>query len=311
VTGTPAPTLRWQKEVGGVFSNLNDGGNVSGATTATLTLNPASFGDAGNYRVIASNTSGSRTSSVVNLVILSSLTDVTQPSDPISATGGENSNIGNGTPESAIDNTVSPAWRTGGDGINASAGFPPFGGPVTLSNAPAIGSTLVTGLRIYTAVDAPERDPADYKLEGSNDGGTTYSLISQGALALPAARADNAQAFDPLIQPLQEIRFANNRPFTSYRLTFAHTKDDNAANSLQISELELLGVAAPPNPVLTISTGTGGTLTITSSANGTLQSRTNVATGTWVTEGPITAGTPVVITPSPTDPPKFFRVQVP
>jgi hypothetical protein len=46
----------------------------------------------------------------------------------------------------------------------------PFVGPVGIVVQPAIGNTIVTALRIYTANDADGRDPANYVLEGSIDG---------------------------------------------------------------------------------------------------------------------------------------------
>src|SRR4029079_7912391 len=55
VTGTPNFSYQWQK----------DGGNISGATSASLTLTSVIQGnDAGNYSVIATNFAGSVTSSV-------------------------------------------------------------------------------------------------------------------------------------------------------------------------------------------------------------------------------------------------------
>jgi len=44
-TGTPAPTYQWRK----------NGTNLSGATSATLTLTNVSAADAGSYDVIATN----------------------------------------------------------------------------------------------------------------------------------------------------------------------------------------------------------------------------------------------------------------
>jgi hypothetical protein len=52
--GAPTPTLQWKK--GGVA--LTDGGRVSGATTANLTLTGVLSADAGSYTLTASNASG-------------------------------------------------------------------------------------------------------------------------------------------------------------------------------------------------------------------------------------------------------------
>ena len=63
-TGT-ALQYQWQSAPTGTgsFSNLANGGNVSGATTAQLTITSASAANAADYRVIVSNGSGSVTSS--------------------------------------------------------------------------------------------------------------------------------------------------------------------------------------------------------------------------------------------------------
>ena len=63
-TGT-ALQYQWQSAPTGTgsFSNLANGGNVSGATTAQLTITGATAANAADYRVIVSNGSGSVTSS--------------------------------------------------------------------------------------------------------------------------------------------------------------------------------------------------------------------------------------------------------
>jgi len=89
VIGTPPFTYQWQKGTNGVYANLSNGGNISGATTATLVINPANyFADAADYRVIVSNGGGSVTSAVATANLISTLTDVTQPGDPITFFGG-------------------------------------------------------------------------------------------------------------------------------------------------------------------------------------------------------------------------------
>ena len=62
-----APTsYQWKKGV----SNLSDGGNVSGATTATLSLTGVSQTDAASYSVFISNAAGNTTSSNATLSIM-------------------------------------------------------------------------------------------------------------------------------------------------------------------------------------------------------------------------------------------------
>ena len=47
--------------------DLTNGGNISGATTDTLVISPATFSDIGLYDVIVSNGCGSATSNSVTL----------------------------------------------------------------------------------------------------------------------------------------------------------------------------------------------------------------------------------------------------
>jgi len=61
--GTPTPGYHWRKD--GV--PLNDGGNITGAATDTLTIYPLTAEDAGQYDVVASNSCGSATSGVAGL----------------------------------------------------------------------------------------------------------------------------------------------------------------------------------------------------------------------------------------------------
>ncbi len=67
--GTPTPSLQWRKQ----------GVAISGATDSTLTLNNIQAGDFVNYDVVATNSNGSCTSSVITLVIVP-LTAASQPS---------------------------------------------------------------------------------------------------------------------------------------------------------------------------------------------------------------------------------------
>ncbi|MCG3127722.1 MAG: hypothetical protein CHACPFDD_02592 [Phycisphaerae bacterium] len=65
VSGDPPFTYQWRK--GGV--DLVDGGNISGATTDTLTISPVSVGDDGFYDVVVSNVCGSVESADARLVV--------------------------------------------------------------------------------------------------------------------------------------------------------------------------------------------------------------------------------------------------
>ncbi len=66
-TGSPAPTYQWRKN----GSNLSDGGTISGATTASLSISATVAGDAGSYDVVVSNSCGTTTSNAAALTVSS------------------------------------------------------------------------------------------------------------------------------------------------------------------------------------------------------------------------------------------------
>jgi len=63
--GPPAPDYQWQKD----GLNLSDGGHYSGCTTPTLIVASADNNDAASYRCVATNISGSVTSSPATLTV--------------------------------------------------------------------------------------------------------------------------------------------------------------------------------------------------------------------------------------------------
>ncbi|HWY74195.1 MAG TPA: hypothetical protein VN281_01185, partial [Verrucomicrobiae bacterium] len=70
--GSTPLTYQWQAGVtgSGVFSNLSDGGTISGSSSSTLTVYPITGGSAADYRMILANSAGSVTSSVATLTVL-------------------------------------------------------------------------------------------------------------------------------------------------------------------------------------------------------------------------------------------------
>jgi hypothetical protein len=95
VSNVPLPqynygrTYQWRK--GGV--NLTNGGNISGATSPTLTINSISLANAGSYDVVVSNGCGSTPSNAVALTITPTVTcpansSVSATATPFSLTGG-------------------------------------------------------------------------------------------------------------------------------------------------------------------------------------------------------------------------------
>ena len=75
---SPNPlSYQWQKD----GTNLANGGNISGATTNTLTITGISDSDAGTYSVVLSNSDGSVTSSNATLTVIDPPVITVQPTN--------------------------------------------------------------------------------------------------------------------------------------------------------------------------------------------------------------------------------------
>ncbi|MCF7975121.1 MAG: CotH kinase family protein [Phycisphaerae bacterium] len=93
--------------------------------------------------------------------------------------------------------------------------------------------SVVEGLRLTSANDAPDRDPTTFVLSGSLDGQTFVPIA-----------AGNIPNFSNRFMTM-EIRFANDRAYTHYRLLFPTVRQANAAVAMQIAEVEFLGRMGP------------------------------------------------------------------
>ena len=73
VTGYPPLFYQWQVQSNGVYTNLNNGGQFSGVTAATLTISSVAGGNGTNYDVVVTNAFGSVTSSPAALTITTNI----------------------------------------------------------------------------------------------------------------------------------------------------------------------------------------------------------------------------------------------
>ncbi|RPJ26306.1 MAG: hypothetical protein EHM35_14985, partial [Planctomycetaceae bacterium] len=157
--------------------------------------------------------------------------DITSPADIIRGVPNDGDWPANESPNLAID-----------DDINTK--FLHFKGqtqPTGFQVSPSTGSTIVTGLTLTTANDAPERDPVTFELSGSNAGiDGPYALIARGDV-VDFAGATSWPRFTKNATP---ITFPNKEAYMHYQLVFMRVRDAAGANSMQIAEVELLGSAA-------------------------------------------------------------------
>ncbi len=76
-------SFRWQKRdvQGADFNDLANGGRISGADTATLTVSGVTFSDAGAYRCVVTGGCGSATSDAATLAVNRDTVITAQPTD--------------------------------------------------------------------------------------------------------------------------------------------------------------------------------------------------------------------------------------
>jgi len=109
--------------------------------------------------------------------------------------------------------------------------------PTGIRVTPSVGPTVVTGLSFTSANRRPDRDPIAWELSGSNDGiSGSYTLIASGTIDDFAGETE----WPRHTKNETPITFANNVEYKHYQLMFPAVRDPDAANSMQISEIELL-----------------------------------------------------------------------
>lgn len=150
------------------------------------------------------------------VVVQPTAQDVTQPGDTIVSSSSDSDSPAAERVANAIDNNSQTKYL---NFLKLNTGF---------TVTPSAGASILTGIALTSANDAPERDPASFRLEGSNDG-TTFTPVAEGT-----------------VPPFSE-RFARR----VIRFT----------NAPAVFQVVLSGSAERPNPVTTSASGSG-TLTV-------------------------------------------------
>ena len=160
------------------------------------------------------------------------IADITAPGDVVVGDPNDGDWPGGEYPALAIDDDVTTKFlHFGGET-----------GPTGFVVVPAVGPTIVQGLALTTANDSPNRDPASFELYGSNgrhDG--PWVAIASGDI-VDFTQADEYPRFT---KNATAIIFENEVEYTYYRIMFPTIRDAATANSMQIAEVELLGVVPP------------------------------------------------------------------
>lgn len=156
--------------------------------------------------------------------------DVSQPGDPVIASSANSP--GSEGVANAIDGQPTKYLNRDSGAAGGTSGF-----IVT----PSIGATVVSGLAMQSANDAPERDPKVVTLEGSNDDALTD--FASGTWEL-IQRIENIPAYPNRFQT-QTFLFDNFKPYKHYRWTIVETQGAANGCCMQIAEVEFLGGGAP------------------------------------------------------------------
>ncbi len=161
--------------------------------------------------------------------------DVTAPGDRTEGVPNDGDWPGGEYPGLAIDdNTGTKYLHFGGD---FDAGDPLNGSGIQIT--PAAGASIVTGLTFTTANDSPNRDPAAFALYGSNAGiDGPYELIACGDIS----DFDQADEWPRFTINETMIAFDNYVVYEHYQLQFTDIRDISTANSMQVAEIELIGL---------------------------------------------------------------------
>jgi len=132
--------------------------------------------------------------------------------------------IGDGEAETMVfDNNVNTKWLDHNDWSGAPTDENPAWVQVDLPNAKIVGSIAIT-----SANDGPERDPENFNVQGSNDGGITWTTVGNWV----------GESWDNRFER-KLFDMGNGFAFESYRINITKNKGDNTL--MQIAEIELIG----------------------------------------------------------------------
>ncbi len=95
------------------------------------------------------------------------------------------------------------------------------------------GQHIVTKYNLTSANDGPVRDPRDWKILGSNDGGTNWVTLDTRVGQLFSNRFEK-----------QTFTFANDAAYNIYRLQIDSVRDPANATCVQLAELEFIETPA-------------------------------------------------------------------
>jgi hypothetical protein len=187
-SGTPAPTYQWRKGT----TNLPNGGSISGATTATLTINPTAAGDAATtYNCAVTNSCGSATSNNAALTVNVGPSITTQPEGQALTSGSPAvfSITASGTPSPGYQWRKNAVPLTDGGSISGSTTATLTITPAAAADAGNYDVVLTNTCNSVTSAQAPFWQRGDLNCDGT----ISYADINPFVLALSGQAAYEAQ----------------------------------------------------------------------------------------------------------------------
>lgn len=117
------------------------------------------------------------------------------------------------------------------DGLKSTKWEEPDGakGSWIIYKLPAGSMQKLAAYQLTSANDAPERDPKDWVLEGSNDGGQTWNVLD----------SQKSQFFEMRFMRKTFIVSQRNQMCNAFRFRFLSVRDTNATTRLQVSCIDL------------------------------------------------------------------------
>jgi len=124
---------------------------------------------------------------------------------------------------------------------------------VGILERPGLGASFLSGVRFATANDSPERDPMQIVIQGANGTdplvgflNTTWTTIYTGTSGLDTD--PGRTTFGP------EVDFpASPTDFVVYRVLVTSVRNATTANSVQFSEIQLIGTPVPEPVMLSLA----------------------------------------------------------
>jgi PEP-CTERM motif len=176
---------------------------------------------------------------------LLTLDDVTLPGDPIVIVNGVNDTDTAAGPPPATEGVANAIDNTTNKYLN----FLDYGSGFIVT--PSQGISNVKAIRLYSANDAPARDPASFIIEGAASPNGPFTLIYGQNVQL-GARNPAGQPINPNTQNFVDVSFPNTANYATYRVTFPTLSNAGSDVGMQIAEVELLGTIIPEPTTLGI-----------------------------------------------------------